>query len=154
MNYTTLPKNKTFFKPRNMGTPRNLFYENNLNTRALYCTNCGKYGHEYKYCSDAVISTGVILLRFDYTNIKNLFYNLTAINNTNNTTNTNNTNNTNNTHTEQTTNAIHNNKNVFDKTKYRFYVKKWLWLICLLLCIIICFVGVGLIVSLSGILKK
>ncbi|AYV83571.1 MAG: NUDIX hydrolase [Hyperionvirus sp.] len=42
----------------------------------IYCTNCGKVGHEYKHCDDAIISMGVILLRFDYDKIRELFFGL------------------------------------------------------------------------------
>ncbi|ARF09232.1 NUDIX hydrolase [Catovirus CTV1] len=31
----------------------------------LYCTNCGKRGHDYKNCGDPVTSLGIILLKFD-----------------------------------------------------------------------------------------
>jgi len=46
----------------------------------ISCTNCGKNGHEYRQCSDAIISMGIILLKFDYTHIKELFSNLTPTN--------------------------------------------------------------------------
>ena len=42
------------------------------------CTNCGKVGHEYKQCNDAIISIGVILLKFDYSTISELFSTLTG----------------------------------------------------------------------------
>ena len=41
-----------------------------------YCTNCGRSGHEYKQCEDAIISLGVILLKFDYEKVKALFADL------------------------------------------------------------------------------
>lgn len=44
--------------------------------RNVYCTNCGKLGHEYRQCTDAVISVGVILLKFDYAKIKQIFSDL------------------------------------------------------------------------------
>lgn len=31
----------------------------------IYCTNCGKKGHDYKNCSDPTTSLGIILLKFD-----------------------------------------------------------------------------------------
>lgn len=31
----------------------------------IYCTNCGKKGHEYKICKEPIISIGIILLKFD-----------------------------------------------------------------------------------------
>jgi 8-oxo-dGTP pyrophosphatase MutT (NUDIX family) len=42
----------------------------------IYCANCGKLGHEYKHCSDPIISIGIILLKFDYAKIRELFSNL------------------------------------------------------------------------------
>lgn len=44
--------------------------------KSVQCSNCGKLGHEYKQCSDAIISIGVILLKFDYSKIKKCFSNL------------------------------------------------------------------------------
>lgn len=34
--------------------------------RSLFCSNCGKKGHEYKYCTFPVISTGIILLKINF----------------------------------------------------------------------------------------
>lgn len=49
-------------------------YKNKKNLfRNLYCTKCGKNGHEYKKCDNAVVSMGIILLKFDYADIKELF---------------------------------------------------------------------------------
>lgn len=45
----------------------------------IYCTNCGKPGHEYKYCKDAIISIGIILFKFDYSKIKEIFSGLTTM---------------------------------------------------------------------------
>ena len=42
----------------------------------VYCTNCGKPGHEYKQCTDAIISIGIILLKFDYCKIRKFFSDL------------------------------------------------------------------------------
>ena len=47
-----------------------------VNNKNRYCTNCGKYGHEYKHCRDPVTSIGIILMRFDYNEIKQLFDNI------------------------------------------------------------------------------
>lgn len=39
--------------------------------KQTYCINCGRYDHDYNTCKDATISTGVILLKFDYKKIRN-----------------------------------------------------------------------------------
>jgi 8-oxo-dGTP pyrophosphatase MutT (NUDIX family) len=43
------------------------------NAKSRYCTNCSKFGHKYKFCRDPVTSYGVILIKFDYDKIKNVF---------------------------------------------------------------------------------
>src|SRR5438045_665584 len=58
---------------------RNLFLDNfnysdgRKSHRNLYCTNCGKNGHEFKQCDEAIISFGVILLKFDHSQIRRIF---------------------------------------------------------------------------------
>lgn len=47
-----------------------------VNNRTKYCTNCGKHGHEYKNCRDPITSIGIILMRFDYREIKQVFDNM------------------------------------------------------------------------------
>jgi 8-oxo-dGTP pyrophosphatase MutT (NUDIX family) len=42
-----------FYKPRIM------------EIKTIYCTNCGRYGHEYNYCREPVISVGIILVKLD-----------------------------------------------------------------------------------------
>ena len=48
----------------------------------IYCTNCGKTGHEYKKCTDATISTGIILIKCDYSHdiVQRIITNMEAIN--------------------------------------------------------------------------
>lgn len=36
-----------------------------INKPYIYCTNCGKKGHEYKICKEPIISIGIILIKFD-----------------------------------------------------------------------------------------
>ena len=45
-----------------------------------YCSNCGKYGHINKYCSEPVISVGIICVKLDDI-LKNiiLFFTLKAL---------------------------------------------------------------------------
>ena len=43
-----------------------------------YCTNCGKKGHEYKECNDAITSYGIITIKLD-SQFKNLTDNLNKI---------------------------------------------------------------------------
>lgn len=31
----------------------------------IYCTNCGKKGHDYKNCTEPTTSLGIILIKFD-----------------------------------------------------------------------------------------
>lgn len=44
-----------------------------IKTKTKYCTNCGKNGHEYKQCREPVTSIGIILMKFDYGEIKKSF---------------------------------------------------------------------------------
>lgn len=44
--------------------------------KVKFCTNCGKNGHDYKQCTDSVTSIGIILIKFDYDEIKQLFTSL------------------------------------------------------------------------------
>jgi hypothetical protein len=43
------------------------------NINARYCINCGNYGHRNKFCKEPVSSYGIILIKFDYDEIKNIF---------------------------------------------------------------------------------
>lgn len=45
------------------------------------CINCGKLGHEYKQCTDAIISLGIILLKFDYSKIIKIFSDIVSSDN-------------------------------------------------------------------------
>lgn len=47
-----------------------------LNDKNIICTNCGKLGHEYRACKEAMTSIGIILLKFDYNKIKELVVDL------------------------------------------------------------------------------
>ena len=42
----------------------------------IQCSNCGKFGHEYRFCYEPVTSIGIILLKFDYNNIMKIFADL------------------------------------------------------------------------------
>lgn len=44
--------------------------------KSVQCSNCGRSGHEYKECTDAIISIGIILLKFDYSKIRELLSSL------------------------------------------------------------------------------
>ena len=52
----------------------NLINEINLNydkrKKKIICINCGKIGHEYKTCSEAIISNGIININIDIDDIK------------------------------------------------------------------------------------
>lgn len=68
--------------------------------KSRYHSNCGKFGYKYKFCKEPVTSYGVILIKFDYDRIKNIFSNMYSGANQTNSTNPNpnpntNTNNTN-----------------------------------------------------------
>jgi len=52
--------------------------KHNNNFKSKYCTNCGKNGHEYKQCRDPITSIGIILIKFDYLEIKKIFNDLTT----------------------------------------------------------------------------
>jgi len=55
--------------------PNDGFREENYNSNQR-CTKCGKNDHDYKICTNAIISFGIILLKFDIEDIKKYFKDL------------------------------------------------------------------------------
>lgn len=48
------------------------------NNKYNYCNNCGRYGHSYKKCTEAITSLGIISFKIDFENLnKDLNLNLT-----------------------------------------------------------------------------
>ena len=47
----------------------------------MYCSNCGKNGHIFKFCSEPITSYGVILIKFKSDNYKKLVTKLDIKNN-------------------------------------------------------------------------
>ena len=43
-----------------------MYTKSNAKTKLhIMCANCGRFGHEVRYCSDGVVSLGIINLRID-----------------------------------------------------------------------------------------
>ena len=41
-----------------------------MSIKIVYCTNCGKNGHNYKNCKNPIISYGVMLFKYEMGDFK------------------------------------------------------------------------------------
>lgn len=49
-------------------------FHNNYNVKKTFCTNCGKYGHNYKKCIYPIISVGIICVLFTPVYFNDMIY--------------------------------------------------------------------------------
>ena len=63
-----------FNKDNNENQKKSQLFHNNYNVKKTFCTNCGKYGHNYKKCIYPIISVGIICVLFTPVYFNDMIY--------------------------------------------------------------------------------